>query len=128
MLLNCVAYFYFTLQKEKGIVEDAHYFIKFALGSYGWPLYVYMNPCSGPWNLCGHIRWVCLSTSDHCGKYLQLLGNGEGRTEKVFRVQRISENLLSCSFIYCLGNYHYIINTSLIFNNFHKYIINFPYF
>jgi len=58
-----VSYFHFTLQKEKGIVEDACYFIKFALGSYGWPLYVYMNPCSGPWNLCGHIRWVCLSTS-----------------------------------------------------------------
>ena len=58
-----VSYFHFTLQKEKGIVEDAYYFIKFALGSYGWPLYVYMNPCSGLWNLCGHIRWVCLSTS-----------------------------------------------------------------
>lgn len=50
--------------KEKAIVEDAYYFSKFALGSYGWPLYVFMNPCSGPWNLCGKIRCcVCCAPS-----------------------------------------------------------------
>ena len=38
-------------------MDDAAYFMKFALGSYGWPLYMFMNPCSGPWNLCGEIRY-----------------------------------------------------------------------
>ncbi|XP_078347675.1 diacylglycerol lipase-beta-like isoform X2 [Oculina patagonica] len=42
--------------KEKSLVEDAAHFMKFALGSYGWPLYMFMNPCSGPWSLCGGIR------------------------------------------------------------------------
>ena len=44
-------------QKEKSLVDDATYFMKFALGSYGWPLYMFMNPCTGPWNLCGGIRY-----------------------------------------------------------------------
>lgn len=44
-------------QKEKSLVGDAAYFMKFALGSYGWPLYMFMNPCSGPWNLCGGMRY-----------------------------------------------------------------------
>ena len=39
-------------------MEDAAYFMKFALGSYGWALYIFMNPCSGPWSLCGGIRYV----------------------------------------------------------------------
>lgn len=39
-------------------MEDAAYFIKFAVGSYGWALYVFMNPCAGPLNLCGGLRYV----------------------------------------------------------------------
>ena len=39
-------------------MEDAAHFMQFALGSYGWPLYMFMNPCSGPFNLCGGIRYV----------------------------------------------------------------------
>ena len=38
-------------------MEDAAYFIKFAVGSYGWALYMFMNPCAGPLNLCGGLRY-----------------------------------------------------------------------
>lgn len=53
--------------KEKSLVCDAAYFMKFALGSYGWPLYMFMNPCSGPWNLCGGMRCFgcCRPTLEH---------------------------------------------------------------
>lgn len=50
--------FVILFQKEKSLVEEAAYFMKFAVGAYGWALYVFMNPCTGPWNLCGEIKYL----------------------------------------------------------------------
>ena len=46
-------------------MEDAAYFIKFAVGSYGWALYMFMNPCSGPLNLCGGLRYDTAGLACH---------------------------------------------------------------
>ncbi|RMX38306.1 hypothetical protein pdam_00010928 [Pocillopora damicornis] len=53
--------------KEKSLVQDATHFMQFALGSYGWPLYVFMNPCVGPGNLCSGIRCFggCRPVGEH---------------------------------------------------------------
>ena len=34
---------------------NLHYFSKFALSIYGWPLYIFMNPFSGPFRLLRRI-------------------------------------------------------------------------
>lgn len=62
-------------------MDDAAYFMKFALGSYGWPLYMFMNPCSGPWNLCGGIRYHVASNW-----FLELLS-----------ISRLPSKILKCS-------------------------------
>ncbi|XP_067045349.1 diacylglycerol lipase-beta-like isoform X1 [Acropora muricata] len=87
----------FNEPKEKGIVEDAYYFIKFALGSYGWPLYVYMNPCSGPWNLCGQISCCacCNPPPQHIHKDNCCQSNSTGLK---LQTQLGDDDLIYCSY------------------------------
>ncbi|XP_015776968.1 PREDICTED: sn1-specific diacylglycerol lipase beta-like [Acropora digitifera] len=87
----------FNEPKEKGIVEDAYYFIKFALGSYGWPLYVYMNPCSGPWNLCGLISCCacCNPPPQHIHKDNCCQSNSTGLK---LQTQLGDDDLIYCSY------------------------------
>lgn len=40
-------------------VHNATHYMKYAMGSYGWPLYVYMNPLTGCCQLCHGCRY-CL--------------------------------------------------------------------
>ena len=39
--------------------SNINYFSKFAISIYGWPLYVFMNPCSGPFQLCKRLSRCC---------------------------------------------------------------------
>ena len=43
----------FSDPSDRQVFEDAVHFLKFALGTYTWPIYMYMNPC-GCLNLCAH--------------------------------------------------------------------------
>ena len=57
--MHMVVYVYiYGLQEESLLVSEACHFMKYSLGSYGWPLYVYMNPCNGLCNLCPQLKYV----------------------------------------------------------------------
>ncbi|XP_031568026.1 sn1-specific diacylglycerol lipase beta-like isoform X2 [Actinia tenebrosa] len=46
---------------QKKLIDDAAHFMKYSLGSYGWPMYVFMNPCCGTFHFCSKVRWLsCL--------------------------------------------------------------------
>jgi len=78
-------------------VDDAAYFMKFALGSYGWPLYMFMNPCSGPWNLCGGIRYYEDNSVGYTFFFLQLSS----------RSRFSSKCQLKCNF--CVSQYRVMV-------------------
>ena len=40
---------------ERKLFQDAVHFLRFALGSYSWPIYMYMNPCFGCCKLYSHV-------------------------------------------------------------------------
>lgn len=83
--------------KEKSLVEDAAYFIKFAVGSYGWALYMFMNPCAGPLNLCGGLRCCgcCRPTLEHISKDNCCHCNSAGLK---LQTQLEDMNLVYCSY------------------------------
>ena len=39
--------------------KELNYYFKFCVASYGAPIQVYLNPCTGPITLCIAARWVC---------------------------------------------------------------------
>ena len=43
----------FSDPEERKIFEDSVHFLKFALGTYSWPIFMYMNPC-GCFKLCSN--------------------------------------------------------------------------
>ena len=43
----------FSDPDERKVFEDAVHFLNFALGTYNWPIFMYMNPC-GCFKLCSH--------------------------------------------------------------------------
>ena len=43
----------FSNHEERKVFEDAVHYLKFALGTYTWPIFMYMNPC-GCCQLCRH--------------------------------------------------------------------------
>ena len=71
-------------------MEDAGYFIKFAVGSYGWALYVFMNPCAGPLNLCGGLRYgtagLHMSLRFLVSRYMHSVGRKSNSQEVVLVV------------------------------------------
>lgn len=44
---------------DKELFRDATYFVKYALGMYTWPIYVYMNPFCGLCRLYNHLNCCC---------------------------------------------------------------------
>ncbi|EDO44911.1 predicted protein [Nematostella vectensis] len=42
--------------EERSRIDAAAYFMRYSVGSYGWPMYVFMNPCCGPCSLCQKAR------------------------------------------------------------------------
>lgn len=51
--------FDFHHQEDKELFKDALHFIKYALGMYSWPIYVYMNPFCGLCRLYNHLNCCC---------------------------------------------------------------------
>jgi len=38
------------------MMKDIKHYLKFALGIYGWPLYLYLKPVVGSVCLCAHLK------------------------------------------------------------------------
>lgn len=51
------------------------YYMKFAMAMYGWPLYMFMNTCSGSCRLCASYRWVLRIKIGQCQHLLILCSN-----------------------------------------------------
>ena len=51
---------YLALQETQLLMKDIKHYLKFALGIYGWPIYVYMKPIVGSACLCANMKWVKL--------------------------------------------------------------------
>lgn len=52
--------------------QTMSHYMKYAMASYGWPLFVFADLSSGLCKLCGQCRYVYLVSvvcSDHCVKY-----------------------------------------------------------
>ena len=41
------------------LAADLKYYIDYAMAAYGWPIHVYLNPCTGPISLCVNARCNC---------------------------------------------------------------------
>ena len=54
--------FDFNNEEDCEVFKNLHHFIKYAIGIYTWPIYVYMNPLCGLCKLCCSLK--CGSTSD----------------------------------------------------------------
>ena len=39
------------------LFQELTYFSSYALGAYGWPVFMYMHPLTGCFNLCQECRW-----------------------------------------------------------------------
>lgn len=48
--------FDFHVQEDRELFQDAVHFLKFALGMYSWPIYMYMNPFCGLCRLYSHLN------------------------------------------------------------------------
>ncbi|XP_065890024.1 diacylglycerol lipase-beta-like isoform X2 [Dysidea avara] len=46
----------FSLPETHLMMKDIKHYLKFALGIYGWPLYLFINPLVGPVCLCAHLK------------------------------------------------------------------------
>lgn len=56
--------FDFHHPEDKALFKDALHFIKYALGMYSWPIYVYMNPFCGLCRLYNHLNCSCCSRNE----------------------------------------------------------------
>lgn len=51
--------FDFQLEEDREIFQDSLYFLKYAIGMYSWPFYMYMNPLCGLCHLYPHLNCCC---------------------------------------------------------------------
>ncbi|XP_065890027.1 diacylglycerol lipase-beta-like isoform X3 [Dysidea avara] len=51
----------FSLPETHLMMKDIKHYLKFALGIYGWPLYLFINPLVGPVCLCAHLKYRALN-------------------------------------------------------------------
>lgn len=48
--------FDFHIQEDRELFRDSVYYLKFAIGMYSWPMYMYMNPLCGLCRLYSHLN------------------------------------------------------------------------
>lgn len=41
------------------IAKELKYYLDYSMAAYGWPVHVYLNPCTGPLSLCINARCNC---------------------------------------------------------------------
>lgn len=45
--------------EQKKIARQLKHYLDYSMAAYGWPVHVYLNPCSGPLSLCINARCNC---------------------------------------------------------------------
>ena len=40
-------------------IVDLKYYLDYAMAAYGWPIHIYLNPCTGPLSLCASTKGNC---------------------------------------------------------------------
>jgi hypothetical protein len=52
----CLMYMVLFIQDERATFVTGMYYLKYAVGIYGWPIHLFLNPFCGICQLASHLR------------------------------------------------------------------------
>ena len=104
--------FNFRDQEESETFRRALHYLKFAMAPYSWPLYAYMNPCIGCWNLLCLLQCCPCHRRPHpnvikdnsCFCYLAGLRKISGLNEMDIMHVSFENDLFRTPFLVCLDH------------------------
>ena len=100
----------FVKLEEKQLFKDAMHFLKYALGMYTWPLYMFMNLCTGCCKLCCQLKCCCRSQRPHivddnmCHCHLAALHKVTGLNEMDIIYCSFENDIYQVPFLVCLDH------------------------
>ena len=96
--------------EEKQHFKDAMHFLKYALGMYTWPLYMFMNLFTGCCKLCCQLKCCCRSQRPHivednlCHSHLAALHKVTGLNEMDIIYCSFENDIYQVPFLVCLDH------------------------